>query len=150
MSIFTNPDRIAENYGIKVAVGLIVYFLIMKFVGLNKIVELRLLNLFIQSGGIYYALKKFKETHGGKLNYFRALVTGVSTATIGSVIFALFMFLYMTLDPEMMRFIIENEPMGRYLNSYMVSFIIVLEGGFSGFLVTFVLINYVGTDEVNS
>jgi hypothetical protein len=39
--------------------------------------------------------------------------------------------------------------MGRYLNPYMVSFIVVLEGFFSGLLVTFVLLNWVETDEVN-
>jgi hypothetical protein len=39
--------------------------------------------------------------------------------------------------------------MGRYLNPYMASFIVALEGLFSGLLVTFILINYVSTDEVN-
>jgi hypothetical protein len=55
----------------------------------------------------------------------------------------------MKLDAGMMQSIIENEPMGRYLNPYMASFIVALEGVFSGLLVTFVLINYVHTDEVS-
>lgn len=149
MSIFTNPNRIPENYGIKIAGGLIAYFLIMKFAGLGHHVELRLLNLVIQVAGVYFALKKFKETHGSHINYFRALITGVATAAIGSVIFALFMFVYMKLDSGMMQSIIDNEPMGRYLNAYMAAFIVALEGAFSGLLVTFVLINYVHTDEVS-
>ena len=149
MSLFTNPNRIPENYGIKIAGGLIAYFLIMKFVGLGHHVELRLLNLFIQVGGIYFALKKFKETHGAHINYFRALITGVATAAIGSLIFALFLFLYMKLDNDMMQSIIDNEPMGRYLNPYISAFIVLLEGVFSGLLVTFVLINYLHTDEVS-
>lgn len=148
MSLFTNPNRIPENYGLKIAGGLILYFLLMKFIGLGHHVELRLLNLFIQVAGVYFALKKFKETHGAHINYFRALVTGVATAAIGSLIFALFLFTYMKLDSSMMQAIIENEPMGHYLNAYMVSFIVALEGVFSGLLVTFVLINYVHTDEV--
>jgi hypothetical protein len=41
----------------------------------------------------------------------------------------------------------QNEPMGRFLNPYIVSFIVALEGLFSGLLVTFVLINYLQTDE---
>ena len=122
MSIFSNPNRIPENYGIKIAGGLIAYFLIMNFAGLGHHVELRLLNLFIQTAGIYFALKKFKETHGENLNYFRALITGVATASIGSAIFALFMFAYMKLDDSLMQSVIENEPMGRYLNPYMASF----------------------------
>jgi hypothetical protein len=83
------------------------------------------------------------------LNYFRALITGVATAAVGSLTFALFLFIYMKLDSNMMESIREGEPMGRYLNAYMAAFIVALEGVFSGLLVTFVLINYVDTDEVN-
>jgi len=147
MSFFNNPNRIPENYGLRIAAGLIVYFLFMRFIDKGHHVELRLLNLFILVGGIYFGLKKFKETHGQHINYFRALVTGVATGAVGSVVFALFMFIYMKLDASMMQSIIDNEPMGRYLNAYMAAFIVALEGFFSGLLVTFVLINYLTTDE---
>jgi glucan phosphoethanolaminetransferase (alkaline phosphatase superfamily) len=86
---------------------------------------------------------------GQQLNYFRALATGVSTAAIGSFIFAVFLFAYMKIDASLMTSIVENEPMGRYLNPYIASFIVALEGLFSGLLVTFILINYIATDEVN-
>lgn len=149
MSIFTNPNRIPENYGLKIAAGLIGYFVLMRIIGLHHHVELRLLNLLILVAGIYFALRKFKETHGQHINYFRALVTGVATGAIASIVFALFLFIYMKVDEEMMRSIVENEPMGHYLNAYMSAFIVALEGVFSGLLVTFVLINYVNTDDVN-
>jgi hypothetical protein len=48
----------------------------------------------------------------------------------------------------MMDSIVKNEPMGHYLNAWIASFIVALEGGFSGLLVTFVIINYIPTDEV--
>jgi hypothetical protein len=149
MSLFTNPNRIAENYGLKIAAGLIGFFLLMKVIGLGHHVELRLLNLFILTAGIFFGLKKFKETHEDHLNYFRALITGVSIGSIGSIIFAVFLFIWMKADDSMMQAVIENEPMGRYLNAYMASFVVALEGGFSGLLVTFVLINWVTTDDVN-
>jgi hypothetical protein len=149
MSFFNNPNRIPESYGLRIAVGLIVYFVVMHQTGLSHHVELRLLNLLILVTGVYLALKKFKETHGAQLNYFRALATGVSTAAIGSFIFAVFLFAYMKIDTSLMISIIENEPMGRYLNPYIAAFIVALEGLFSGLLVTFILINYISTDEVN-
>jgi hypothetical protein len=149
MSFLNDPNRIPESYGLRIAVGLIVYFVIMHFTGLAHHVELRLLNLLILVTGVYLALKKFKETHGEHLNYFRALATGVTTAAIGSVIFAVFLFFFMKFDTGLMESIEQNEPMGRYLNPYMASFIVALEGLFSGLLVTFILINYVHTDEVN-
>jgi len=147
MSFFENPNRIPENYGLRTAAGLIIYFVVMHFAGLAHHVELRLLNLLIIVAGIYFGLKKFKELHGQHINYFRALVTGVAIGAVASVVFALFMFIYMKLDASMMQSIIDNEPMGRYLNAYMAAFIVALEGFFSGLLVTFVLINYMTTDE---
>lgn len=149
MSLFTNPNRIPENYGLKIAGGLIAFFLIMKLVGLVHHYELRFLNVFIQVGGIYFALKKFRETHDQHLNYFRALVTGVATGAISSVIFALFLFGYLSIDASLMQGVIENEPMGRYLNPYITAFMVALEGLFSGLLFTFIIINYVETDDVN-
>jgi len=150
MNVFTNPNQLHVNYGLKIAGGLIAYFLIMKFAGLLNIVELRLLNLFILVGGIYMALKKFQHSHGEHINYFRALITGVATGAIASLMFAAFLFFYVQfIDKGFMQYIIDHEPMGRFLNPYIVSFIVALEGVFSGLLVTFVLINYINTDEPN-
>lgn len=149
MNILSNPDRIPENYGIRIAAALAIYFLIMKMIGLSHHVELRLINLLILTVGVYAALRKFKETHADNLNYFRGLITGVATAGIGSMLFGIFLFVYMKADTSLMQSIIDNEPMGRYLNAYMTAFIVVLEGFFSGLLVTFVLLNWVTTDEVN-
>jgi hypothetical protein len=149
MSFFSNPDRIPESYGLRIAFGLILYFVLMHFAGLSHRVELRLLNLLILVAGVFLALKQFRQTHSDHLNYFRALVTGVSTAAIGSFIFSAFLFIYMSLDASLMQSIIDNEPMGRYMNPYIASFIVALEGLFSGLLVTFILINFVATDEVN-
>ena len=149
MSLFTDPKRIPENYGLKIGAGLIAFFLLMKVTGLVHHYELRFLNVFIQVGGIYYALKKFKETHGQHINYFRALVTGVVTGAIASLIFAIFLFAYLMLDQGLMQDIIEKVPMGRYLNPYIAAFMVALEGVFSGLLFTFILINYLPTDEVS-
>ena len=149
MGLFNDPNQIPTNYGIKIAGGLTVYFLLMQVIDKHHHVELRLLNLVILSIGIYYALKKFKNTHEDHMNYFRGLITGVATGSIGSILFAAVLFVYMKLNTSLMQSIIDNEPMSHYLNAYIASFIVALEGVFSALLVTFVLLNYVGTDEVN-
>ena len=149
MKFFKDPNHIPQSYGLRIALGLIVYFLVMHMLGLSHKVELRLLNLLILVTGVYLALKKFRETHEDHLNYFRALITGVATAAIGSFIFASFLFIYMSADKALMQSIIDHEPMGRFMNPYIAAFIVALEGLFSGLLVTFILINFVPTDEVN-
>lgn len=149
MSLFTNPNRIPENYGLKIAGCLIGYFLLMRLLGLQHYYELRFLNVIFQVGGIYFALKKFREAHGQHLNYFRALITGVATSGVSSAIFAIFVFSYLSIDSNLMQGIIDNEPMGRYLNPYITAFMVALEGLFSGLLFTFIIINYLETDDVN-
>lgn len=149
MNFFKDPNRIPESYGLRIGLGLTGYFLVMHLLGYSENVELRLLNLLILVAGVYLALKKFKATHEDHLNYFRALITGVATGALGSLIFAVFLFAYMKLDPALMQHIAEKEPMGRYLNPYIAAFIVALEGLFSSLLVTFILINFVHTDEVN-
>jgi hypothetical protein len=145
--LFNRPDRIPEIYGTLIALALIVYFFLMYALGLVHVIELRLLNLFIMLGGIYYAMKQYKRTHEGHLNYFRGLTIGAATATIGASTFAVFLLLYLKFDANLMQSIIENEPMGRYLNEYVCAAIITLEGTFSGFTMTYLLLNYVETDK---
>jgi hypothetical protein len=147
MIIFNDPKRIPEDYGIRIAIGVIAFFLLMKFAGFFHVVELRMLNIFILVAGIFLALKKFKDTHGNHINYFRALIVGVVTGAVGSILFAIFLFIYVHIDTDFMLWLQQNEPMGRFLNPYIVAFIVALEGLFSGLLVTFVLINYLQTDE---
>jgi hypothetical protein len=97
--------------------------------------------------GIYMAMKQYKRTHNGHLNYFRALTTGVATAAIGASTFAVFLLLYLKVDGNLMESIIKNEPMGRYLNEYVAAAMVTIEGVFSGFTMTYLLLNYVETDK---
>ncbi len=149
MGLFNDPNKIPENYGIKTSLGLMAYFLVMQVIDKHHHVELRMLNLVIISVGIYFALKKFKNTHSDHVNYFRGLIVGTTTGAIASAIFGVFLFIYMKVDHSLIQSIQENEPMGHYLNEYISAFIVTLEGVFSGMLVTFLLMNYVDSDEVN-
>ena len=144
--IIHNPRRIPANYGSFIAGGLILYFFIAYIFGFLHVLELRLLNLFIMGAGIYYSLKQYRRTHHGELNYFRALATGVASAFIGTSTFVLFLFLYLKIDTQLMQTIIEEEAMGIHLNPYIATFAVWVEGIFSGFGLTFILINYL-TDQ---
>ncbi len=147
MNVFNNPNRVPEKFGIFLAIGLAVYFVLMKLVGLVHITELRILNVFILVWAIYGCLKGIHKAEGGS-NYFRNMVAGVLTSSVGVGLFALFLFFYMSfIDTGLMESIRENEAMGRFLNPYMISFIIFLEGVFSGMLFTFILNNYLDHQE---
>lgn len=147
LNLWNRADWIPEIYGTLITLGLIVYFFAMYAVGLLHVIELRLLNLLIMFAGIYFAMKQHKRTHDGHLNYFRALGLGAYTAVIGASTFAAFLLIYLKIDSNLMRTIIENEPMGHYLNEYIAAAIVALEGTFSGVTVTYVLLNVMATDK---
>jgi hypothetical protein len=147
LNIWNRPDRIPEIYGTLITVALIAYFFLMYAFGLVHVIELRLLNLFIMLGGIFMAMKQYKRTHEGHLNYFRGLSIGVATATIGTSTFAVFLLLYLKVDNSLLQAIIEREPMGRFMNEYIAAAAIMIEGVFSGFTMTYLLLNFVETDK---
>lgn len=144
------PTRIPQIYGTLVTLALILYFFLIYAIGFIYITELRVFNLFIQISGIYLALKQYRRTHSGNLNYLRAMSIGVGTSFIASSTFVLFLFVYLYLDPNMMSVIREHAPLGEYLDPYIASFSVWLEGIFSGFMATFILVNYIHTDNVNT
>jgi hypothetical protein len=147
--IMESPRRIAEIYGTLMAIALTVYFFLMYAMGLAHVLELRLLNLAILLAGVYYALKQYRRTHNGDLNYFRAMAIGVGTSTIGVSTFAFILFIFLRLNDDFMQHIIANEPMGEYLNPYIASAAIMIEGVTSGCFVTYVLLNWIGTTRVS-
>lgn len=144
-----SPRRIAEIYGTLMAIALSVYFLLMYALGLAHILELRLLNLGILLGGVYYSIKQYQRTHDGELNYFRAMAIGVGASTIGVTTFAFILFIFLRLNDSFMQHIIETERMGEYLNPYIAAAAIMIEGVTSGCFVTYVLLNWISTTKVS-
>jgi hypothetical protein len=147
LRIFDYPTRIPEIYGTFISVGLIAYFFLAYAAGFLHIIELRSLNFIILGFGIYGSLKQYRRTHSGQLDYFRALIIGVSSSFIGTSTFVLFLFLYLKVDGHLMQMIIEREPMGQYLNAYIATFAVWTEGIFSGFILTFILINFLSNQK---
>jgi hypothetical protein len=126
-----------------------VYFFLSYAFGFIHIIELRFLNLFIMLAGIYFAVKQYRRTHLGHISYFRALTVGTATAAIATSTFALFIFLFLQFEGNLMQQIRANEQIGRYLNPYIASFAVMLEGIFSGFGLSYLLCNYMVTEKAN-
>ena len=135
-------DRIAIKYGLLAFLGLVAYFIVMKLLGLIYIVELRAFNMFILTYGVWSALRKYLKQTGNESVYLRTLMLGVFTTLVAVAPFALFVLFYMQIDSTFMQYIIENEIFGRYLNPFIVAFLIFFEGTISGFFIAFTLMQY--------
>lgn len=143
--VFNYPRRHAEIYGTLIALGLILFFFLMWLVGTLHVVELRLLNILILAGGVFGAINQYKRTHRHEVNYFKALTIGISASFIGVSTFVLFLFLYLIIDKEFMIMLQKMEPMGAYLDPYIATFAVWVEGIFSGLIATFILCNSMRT-----
>jgi hypothetical protein len=142
--------RIPEIYGTYIFLGLVAYFFICYLFGVIHVLELRLFNFVIMCAGVYYAMRQYRRTHNDHINYFKALTIGVSSSFIGTSTFVLFLFLIFSLNGNMYQEIIKNAPMGEHLDKYIATSAVWFEGMFSGFMATFILINFIETDSVNA
>lgn len=134
-------ERVAIRYGLITFLGLVVYFMLMKWAGLFEIHELRGLNFFILLGGIGYAIKHYK-TINEDFVYFQGLSLGILTTLATVIPFGVFVFFYLVIDVNFMQNIITNEPFGQYLNPYILSFLVVFEGIISGGFMSFAIMQY--------
>ena len=133
-------EKIAIRYGLIAFAGLTAYFLFMKMVGLFEIHELRSLNFFILFAAIWRGLTYQRKN--GHLSYFEGIALGSLIALIAVIPFALFIFFYLQIDTPFMSNIITNEAFGQFLNPYILAFLIAFEGGISGVLVSFGMMQY--------
>jgi hypothetical protein len=145
----SHTHQISQIYGTLIFLGLTVYFFLMYAFGLIHVIELRFFNLLIMLAGIYYSIVQYRRTHLGEISYFRALTLGTATAFIGTTTFGFFLFFFLKLEGNLMRSIHENEAIGPYLNPYIAACVVMVEGIFSGFGLSYILTNFISTEKAN-
>lgn len=136
-------EKIAFKYGILMAASLTAFFLLMKLIGWAEILELRILNIFILAYFLWMALKDYLHKHQDNITYFKGFGLGILTGAFGALFFSLFIFIYISLlDPDFLDYIKTHQAFGEYLNPYLISVTIFLEGTASGFLVSYGFMQY--------
>ena len=141
-------DWIGEIYGTYITLGLIVFFLVCYWTGLVHIRELRLLNFPIMWAGIYFAIDQYKKVYG-HINYFKAMTLGTYVGGIAALTFATFLFFMFTVDHNFYIKVVKEEPLGEYMNRFIATSAVALEGVFSGMMATYITCNFIETDKVS-
>lgn len=146
LAMYRYKEWIGEIYGTYMTIGLILYFFACYWLGFVHVRELRLLNFPIMLAGVYYALDQYRKTHGG-LTYWRALTlgsysTGIAAMTLAAVLFFLF-----SVDQNLYRRVVEEAPMGQYMNIFIATSAVALEGIFAGAMATYIICNFIETDK---
>ena len=137
-----DTSKIIINNALKIYLGIVVYFFLMKIFGLENITELRLLNFLIVVWGINSAIKQNLYRNNNNI-YLVNLSIGFSTAffAVLAVIFSLIF--YITFIDYNLLIIMENSSIwGRNLTLGKIVFAILIEGWASSAICTFVIMQY--------
>lgn len=147
-------EKIGLKYGLLTAAGLILYFFLMKLLGLTHITELRFLNGVIMAVGVVLAIRSYKILTAGDISYFKGLGTGMITAVTGTVIFAAFMVAYASIaGDEMITMLTAEQYFGERVEAtpgIVIFSVLMLEGLISGFLISFIAMQYFKRNDFKS
>jgi hypothetical protein len=139
-------EKIGIKYGLFTAAGLIIYFLLMKLIGLSHIVELRFVNGIIMAIGITLAIKGYKDSVHGMIGYFKGLLVGLITSVVATLLFAAFMLVFIKmLDHSLLEVLSANRYFGDRLEvtpGIVIFTVLFLEGIISGFMISFIAMQW--------
>ena len=120
---------ISNQFGFLMLAGFIAIFYIIYMLGYAQYTELRVLNAVVHLSCMYLAIKAYYKTDRENVeNYMLGVAQGMEASVIGVVGYALFIVIFMKIDPRLMNLIKQNSHMAIYLNPYTVTLAILAEG----------------------
>ncbi|WP_462248934.1 hypothetical protein [Ekhidna sp.] len=137
------------KFGLLTTVSLIVYFLLMRILGLAEITELRALNALIMFSGIFLTIKGFRNGNfGSGFGYLSGIAVGFFTGIVIAISFSVFVGLYITLDPVFLAAIVAENAQKEFLNPMTASMVILIEAVSSGFLFSYAAMQWLKDDKI--
>lgn len=120
--------KVYSRYGIWIAIILIAYFLILKLMGLHQYTFLSAVNGLIFGFGIYLALKNY-ASQSNRFKYEEGFEVGLLSGGIASILFTIFMAIYMyQIDTEFSANIMETWSLEYDLGTLMLLISILIMG----------------------
>lgn len=128
---------------------LMLYFIIMRSVGLHELFALRDFNFMFLLAGILLALSRYRKTRKSKIEYRTGLKIGMRITLTAVIPFALFIYFYINTDDSFMHVLRIKlyageftAVLGEIISPAIAAGIICAEGLLSGALTTFIAMQY--------
>ena len=120
----------------------------MKYTNLIGVIELRSLNFAILLIGLILTFRYCRLKSQMHIGYIKGISLGIFTSVVSIVLFALFIYIYFSkVDPLLLQQLRNNAPMmGQYLTPFSAAFTIIVEGGISGLILPFAIMQYYKND----
>ncbi|GAB2783787.1 drug/metabolite transporter (DMT)-like permease [Hymenobacter luteus] len=137
------PETNGIRYGLFTSVGMIVYFIVASLTGLVQRIEFSFLNGVILAVGVCLAIVNYKRFRQDRMPYLHGFGTGIITALVASVVFALFFIVYAgVLNRQIMEGIRAEDLFGFDLSVTIAFLAIILQGAMSGVIISLVAMQY--------
>jgi len=124
------------KYGMGIAVVMIAYFWLTKLIGLHQYPVLSAANGLFIGGGIFFALKKYKANMV-QFKYQEGFQLGLWTGGLATIVFAVFMALYIfQIDTQFAEAILESSGLDYNKGSLILIVSLVIMGFSTSFVLT--------------
>lgn len=132
-------------YALYTAAALIAYFFLMKMLGLEKNFYLRIFNLFIIGGGIFFLYRNsLTKENKERIGYIQSLTSGALLTIISVVVFAVFLGLYIHYIDRQFLEVLDSSGLwsssGASVSQAVLG--VLIEGLASGLIISFTLMQY--------
>ena len=135
---------IAIKYGLYFFGGLVAIFLLSYLLGLAANYELRVVNGLLHMVILYYGIKQLRvrqpDTHQ---NYVSGVAQGMYIGTVGTLLFAIFLILFLLADTRLMIELQYATPLGNFLTPLTAGVFIIMEGIAVSLIGSYLLTRYV-------
>ncbi len=129
-------STIPVTYGVLIAIGLVVYFLVLALIGLQTNPIFSIGNGIIVAIGLYKAMKRYKIEKGNTYEYQKGFMAGLFTGFNATLIFIIFFAVYVTnINTSFLPEMLDNWSSHYHVGVGTVVFIAAI----MGFATTFVL-----------
>ena len=153
------------RYGLIMAAGFILYFIVLLLLDLSRFYHYRIFNAFIQLACIIMVMLAYKNLRPNEIERFTVVSMGVITSIVGVSTFALFQFLFLAISPDFMAELKQVVPsisqdlesnhsiphkatdsgiellhkLANYLTPFAFAFIVLIEGLIAGLVLSYLV-----------
>lgn len=136
--------KIAKRYGFIMMLGFISFFLLMYVLGLAHNYWLRLFFIIIHLSVLALGIHSYRKSREKSVdNHVSGVATGMATSFVGVLGFCIFLFLFLTLEVDLMTQINAQFEVDRGVNPITASAFMFVEGISAGLIGSYILTRWV-------
>ncbi|WP_345225845.1 DUF4199 domain-containing protein [Hymenobacter koreensis] len=137
-----SPEKNGIRYGLFTSVGMIAYFLLASIIGWADRIEYSFLNGIVLAIGVCMAISNYKRARHDRMPYLHGFGTGIITSAVASVVFGLFLIIYMVVNPNFVEQLRAQDLFGFDLSVTIAFLAVLLQGVMSGMIISLVAMQY--------